>query len=381
MSENAPNTPPPPITPTAPQPTRSPAGQRTPPYQPPQNFQQPPPRSSGCGKVVIFGFIALFVLGAIGICTLIGAFLLVSVASDGFDILSNERLERTQVSERIIGGNRDAKNIIAVVRIEGMIRSDADGFIARQIRRVKADTNVKAVVLRVDSPGGTMSGSDYYLHLLNKMKAERNIPVVVSMGSMATSGGYFVSMAGDEIFAEPSTITGSIGVMAALFNAAELLDKIGIESTPIASGDYKLMGSFMKPMSEEERVIWQNLITDNFDRFQEVIRNARGDLANNQVAWDKMITGQIYTAREALADGLIDEIGFLDDAIAQAGRLAGLQEREYKVIQYRPQLSFVETLLESRTPNALLSGQTLYEISTPKIYLICPRVVPIEGMR
>ena len=373
MSENTPNVPPP-------QPHHVPQRPH-PPHQQPYPHQ-PPARSGGCGSFFVKGLVFLIVCGMLGIGILLSAAFLYSVAGEAFaEIAAGIERQERQITERFVSGNREAENKIAIITIEGMIVSNEDGFIARQIRRVMADDNVKAVVLRIESPGGTMSGSDYYLHLLNKMKAKREIPIVVSMGGIAASGGYFVSMAGDEIFAEPSTITGSVGVMAALFNASELFDKIGIETTPIASGDHKLMGSFMKPMSEEERVIWQNLITDNFDRFQAVIRNARGDLANNQEAWNKMITGQIYTAREALADKLIDKIGFLDEAIAQAGKLAGLQERDYKVIQYRPQLSFVETLLESRAPNTLLSGQALYEVSTPRIYLICPRVVPMDGMR
>jgi protease-4 len=164
-------------------------------------------------------------------------------------------MENKKVSEKFFSGNHDSNEKIAIITIEGMIISNEDGFIAKAIQQATADENVKAVVLRVDSPGGTMTGSDYYLHLLKKMKSERRIPVVVSMGSVAASGGYYVSMVGDEIYAEPATITGSIGVIASLFDASELLDTIGVKSTPITSGPFKAMGSFAKPMSEEERAI------------------------------------------------------------------------------------------------------------------------------
>ena len=306
---------------------------------------------------------------------LIGSCYLFSIASDAFGEIKTDREEKA-LTEKFVAGDRKANDKIAVIAIEGVITNNEDGFIARQIRRVLSDTDVKAVVLRVESPGGTMSGSDYYLHLLKQMKTQRKIPVVVSMGSIAASGGYYVSMVGDEIYAESSTLTGSIGVIASLFNAAELLEKIGIESTPITSGPYKTMGSFAKPMSEEERVLWQRLIDDNFERFKQIIREGRKELANNPGELDKLATGQIFTANEALANKLIDTIGFLDDAIERAGELADLGSG-YRAIRYKPKLSFMEAMLEGRTPNKLLSGKTLSDMTTPRIYLLCPQVVPM----
>jgi protease-4 len=395
MSEHTPDsqnthtptsTPPPPASPhpaAAPQfpPTppysRPMAGRYTPPpYPPPHDYQQPPARSSGCGQFAILGLALLFVFGVVGVCMLVGTAFLFSVATDALGEISEEKT----VTERVIAGDRNASEKIAVINVEGVIVQNADGFIARQIRRVMSDTKVKAVVVRVNSPGGTMAGSDYYLYLLNKMKSERRIPVVVSMGTTAASGGYYVSMVGDEIYAEPSTITGSIGVIASLFDASALFEKIGVESTPITSGRHKAMGSFMKPMGEDERAIWQHLIDDNFDRFKKIIREGRKEFADNPEALDKLATGQIYTANEAVANKLIDKIGYLDDAVQRAGRLANLNERDYKVIQYRPKLSFMDTLLESRSPNPLMSEKTLSEITTPKVYLICPYVIPVGGM-
>jgi protease-4 len=323
------------------------------------------------------GLIILVVLGVIGVCTLVGAVFLYSVASDAFTEISSENDTKT-VSEKFISGNRSADDKIVVLSIENFISSNADGFVAKQIRRASADTKVKAVVLRVDSPGGTMAGSDYYLYLLKKMKSERNIPVVVSMGSVAASGGYYVSMVGNEIYAEPSTITGSIGVIASLFDASELFKMIGVASTPIVSGPHKAMGSFSKPMSEEERAIWQHLIDDNFDRFKQIIREGREEFANNPEELDKLATGQIYTANEAVDNKLIDKIGYLDDAIKRAGALANMSERDYKAIQYTPKLSVMDVLLETKAPNTLISGKTLTEITTPKVYLICPYVFPGE---
>ena len=325
----------------------------------------------------MMGFFSLCVLGMIGVGVLFGCVFLYTVATGAFDEISTDQQEKT-VTEKVIGGNRKADDKIVIITIDGVIVSNADGFIAKQIRKVAADTDVKAVVLRVDSPGGTMAGSDYYLHLLKKMKKERRIPVVVSMGSIAASGGYYVSMVGNEIYAEPSTITGSIGVIASLYDASELFKKIGVEATPIVSGKHKAMGSFSKPMSEEERAIWQNLIDDSFARFKEIIREGRKELANNSDELDKLATGQIYTANEAVAHKLIDGIGFLDDAIERAGELAKLDEKQYKVIQYKPKLSVMDTLLDARAPNKLLSEKTLSEVTTPRVYLLSPYVIPVD---
>ena len=380
MSENTPNVPPlspPPQQQPIPPRSRPTGGYHTPPPYPSQHYQQPPVRSGGCSRFFLYGFITLIVLGMVGVGVLIGSFVLYAVATDGMSVLMAENQEK-MLPERTIGGNRTANNVIAVITVEGMIMSNRDGYIARQIRQAMRDDKVKAVVVRVDSPGGTMSGSDYYLHLLKQMKSKRNIPVVVSMGPIAASGGYYISMIGDEIYAEPSTLTGSIGVIAALFDASELLKTIGVEMNPVVSGPYKTMGSIAKPMTEEERALFQRLIDDNFDRFKEVIREGREHFANNPEELDQVATGQIFTANDALANQLIDKIGFIDDAIERAGKLAKMAERDYKVIQYRPNLSFMDSLLESRTSNKLLSGKTLFDMTTPRIYLLCPQVIPIH---
>ena len=385
MSENTPDTPlsppsvPPPQSPPFPPRVRPVAERCTPPHPPHPHvhYQQPPARSSGCGRVAVFGLVTLIVLGVIGVGVLVGSIFLVGVATKAFDEISGERDEKT-VAEKFIGGNRSAQDKIAVITIDGVIYGSADDFVVKQIRRVLTDTRVKAVVLRVNSPGGTMSGSDYYLHLLKKMKSERRIPIIVSMGSVAASGGYYVSMVGDEIYAEPSTLTGSIGVIASLFDASELFKKIGVEPNPITSGEHKTMGSFMKPMSEEERVLFQRVIDNSFDRFKQIICEGRTEFANNPAELDKLATGQIFTANDALKNGLIDEIGFIDDVISRAGTKANLDKRDYKVIQYKPKISVLD-LLESRTSDALLSGKTLSEITTPRIYLLCPYVIPVEG--
>ena len=168
MSENASETPSPApnVPPIPPQPHPI-----TPPPHPSTGYrtQPPPPRSSGCGKAIVIGLVSFFALGIVGICVLIGSVVLFAVATGAFDEIASEQQEKT-VTEKFISGNRTADEKIAVITIDGMITGSADGFVAKQIRRVISDDKVKAVVLRVNSPGGTMTGSDYYYYLLKKMK-------------------------------------------------------------------------------------------------------------------------------------------------------------------------------------------------------------------
>jgi protease-4 len=381
MSETVPTDPPPQphSQPVPPRPRPAAGYYAPPPYPPypPAYYQQPPARPSSGGRLFVYGLIFLAVLGMVGIGTLIGSVFLYAVATDALAEITLDRDEKT-VTEKFIDGKREAKNKVVIITLDGIITNDADGFVAKQIRRVTSDETIKAVVLRVESPGGTMSGSDYYHYLLKAMKTERTIPIVVSMGSVAASGGYYVSMVGDEIYAEPSTITGSIGVIASLFDASELLKNIGIEPTSIVSGKHKAMGSFLKPISEEERALFQNLIDDNFERFKEIIREGRKGFRNNPAKLDELATGQIFSAKEARNNGLIDKIGFIDEAITSAGTLAKLSAGDYQVIQYKPKLSFMDSLFESRSPSSVLSGKTLSDVTSPKIYLICPYVIPVE---
>jgi len=353
-------------------------GSATPPLY--QFTHYPPPHtrsSSGSGWGGFFlGSCAVLVVG------MIGGFLLLFLIVGSMVQMSGSLGDMTDdtLTEKFVSGNRHASSKVAVLTIEGIITGSEDSFVARQIRHITKDDNVKAVVLRVESPGGTMSGSDYYYHLLKQMKRERNdLPIIVSMGSIAASGGYYVSMVGDEIFAERSTITGSIGVIASLYDASELARKIGVESTPITSGPHKSMGSMMRPMSREERVIWQSLIDDNFERFKEVIREGRDEFDRDPESLDLLATGQIYTATEAEANHLIDHIGFIDDAIAAAMNRAGLNAKSAKAVKYRPKLKFMDVLLESRSPDNILGTKTLQDLTTPRIYLLCPHVLPIGG--
>lgn len=344
-----------------------------PPYPPYQNvyYQQP---SVGCGTylfrfavggVLLFvgGFLMIFFLGVLGL------------AMSGS--IEQVGMQEKPLSEKLVQGDWSSKSKVAIISINGMIMESENGYIPKQIKQVLKDKDVKAVVLRVDSPGGTMTGSDYYLYLLKEMKSKRNIPVIVSMGSMAASGGYYVSMVGDEIYAEPTTITGSIGVIVPMYKGVGLCEKIGVESTPITSGPLKTMGSFDKPLTDEQKAVWQALVDDNFKRFKNVIIEGRENFNADPKKLDDLATGQIYTATEAEENGLIDKIGYLDDAIAAAMKKAGLSENTSKTIRYRPKMSFMEAITEAKAPKTVLDTRTLFNLTSPKVYLLEPNSLPL----
>jgi protease IV len=233
-------------------------------------------------------------------------------------------------------------------------------------------------VLRVNSPGGTISGSDYMLHHLRKLIEVGNnakIPIVVSMGSLAASGGYYVSMCvGDTpetIFAEPSTWTGSIGVMIPHFNVADLMEKCGIQEDAVVSHRLKEMGAITHKMTPEERKIFQQLVNDGFTQFKEVIKQGRPKFLQDPAALDKLATGQVYTADQALKLGLVDKIGFVEDAIQQAIQLAHLDPANVKVVKYKEETRLSDLLFGESSAKSSFDLAAILETATPRAYYLC----------
>lgn len=308
---------------------------------------------------------SLFTLAAISL-------MVVSVILCGFVGFYGDYFDTTGgISEKYVSGSKSSSNKIAILSIEGVIM-EGDGFVKHQIDRIKEDDAVKAVVVRVDSPGGTVTGSDYIYHHITKLREEKKVPVVVSMGAIAASGGYYVSMAvGDQeksIYAEPTTTTGSIGVIIPHYNVTGLMQEWKIEDDSIASGPRKQMLSMTRQLTEEERKLVQEYVMESFSRFKDIIKTGRPAFRENPEKLDELATGEIFTANKAKSNGLVDEIGFLEDVVARAAELAGLSESTARVVKYeRPPALFdlgdVGAAEASRTQLGLL-----FELSTPKAY-------------
>jgi protease-4 len=327
----------------------------------------PPPRRSPWRRVFTVVMVMVLVGSLFFNLLLLG---IVGVLAGGAD---GDR----KVQEKFYSHNKDARDKVAIISVEGVILESEEGFVKRQIDRALKDDNVKAVVVRVDSPGGSVSGSDYIYHHLRQLKtSDRKVPIVVSMGGIAASGGYYVSMAvghtPDVIFAEPTTFTGSIGVIIPHYNLGGLMQKYGVESDSVASHPLKTMGSISRPMTEEERKIFQRLVDDGFDRFKSIIRSGRSKFDKDPAALDKLATGQIYTADQAKASGLIDQIGFLEDAVDRAIALADLDKAEVKVVKYKQELGLAAALMGGQArQKTVLDLQAILEMTTPRAYYLC----------
>lgn len=291
---------------------------------------------------------------------------------------------RHRVQEKFYSHQRYGSQKIAIISVEGMI-FEGDGFVKRQIDRAKEDEAVKAVVLRVNSPGGTVTGSDYIYHHLCKLAEHSRVPIVVSMGGLAASGGYYVSMAVGQtpgsIFAEPTTWTGSIGVIIPHYNASELLNRFGVKEESITSHQLKNMGSFTKPMTEQEREIFQALVDDSFGRFKQIVKSGRPGFEKDPAALDKLATGQIFSADQAKQSGLVDEIGFLEDAIDRAIELAALDKDDVRVVKYNPEPTLASLLFGASVEGPRLDLATVFEMATPRAYYLWTRLPPLVRNR
>ena len=216
-------------------------------------------------------------------------------------------------SSRFVLGDK-----VGYVTIAGAITSSEK--IIEQIDIFKDDGSVKAIVLRVNSPGGGVSPSQ---EIYDEVKAAAAVkPVVVSMGSVAASGGYYIAVPAQRILANPGTITGSIGVIMQFTNVEELLGKVGLKSQVVKSGLHKDIGSPVRPMSSADREILQSLIDDVYAQFVQAVAESR-QMEPEKVR--QLADGRIFTGRQALEAGLVDELGGYQDAIRVAAELAGIK--------------------------------------------------------
>ena len=227
---------------------------------------------------------------------------------------------------------------IALVRIEGVIM-DADEPV-EQLRTFAENPAIKAILIRIDSPGGAVVPSQEIYDEVKKIRTAGKQKVVVSMGTVAASGGYYIASASDKIVANPGSLTGSIGVIMELPNVEGLMKKIGVESTVIKSGAHKDLISPFRKMGEEERQILQRVMDDVHDQFIQAVSDGR---KLEKAAVTALADGQVFTGRQAKAKGLVDELGSFEDAIALTGELAGIVGRP-TVVEPKRRFSFSEWL-------------------------------------
>ena len=230
---------------------------------------------------------------------------------------------------------------VALIRIEGVIL-DAQATIS-ELKQYSENPLVKAIVLRIDSPGGGVVPSKEIHDAVKRVKNKSNKAVIASMGTVAASGGYYIAAATDRIIANPGTLTGSIGVIMEMANFEGLMKKVGVEGVVIKSGRFKDVGSPLRKMSDEERKLLQSVMDDVHHQFIQAVADGRS-LEVSDV--EPLADGRIYTGRQAKEVRLVDELGDLDDAIHIAADIAGM-EGEPKVVEPRKRFSFRD-IIESR---------------------------------
>ncbi|MBA2442884.1 MAG: signal peptide peptidase SppA [Rubrobacter sp.] len=301
----------------------------------------------------------ILVLGVLFVLTVGLVVLVVAVSAGGNGDTAGSSAERASWEEVYVSG--EGADRIAVVPVVGAIAAGEGGLLGDQTASPEAlraqldqaadDDSVRAVILEVDSPGGGVVPSDVMHQEVVRFMEENEKPLVVSMGSTAASGGYYISAPADRILANRSTMTGSIGVVFPYTNFEEALDDFGIDYDPLTSGEFKDLASPADELTDEEREILQSQIEDSYDQFVGVIAEGR-DLPEERVR--EIGDGRTYTGSQAEEIGLVDELGNLEDAARASRELADLEEAE--VFRYEPRqglLSSLQARLVPRPPEAL----------------------------
>jgi len=241
--------------------------------------------------------------------------------------------------EQVISGK--GKNKILLLDISGVIQEEETSLfsgepdlvarVKEQLTKAARDETIKGVLLRINSPGGTVTASDLIHHEVMEFKKKTGKKVFAVIMGVGASGGYYIAVSADKIVAHPTTVTGSIGVIMLNVSLQGLLEKIGIENETIKSGDKKDMGSPLKKMTEEERALFQGVIRALYDEFVNVVAQGRQNLTEEKIR--TLADGRIYSSQQALATGLVDQIGYLQDAFELAKKETGLEQA--KLVLYK----------------------------------------------
>jgi protease-4 len=255
------------------------------------------------------------------------------------------------LEERLVQGESGPK--LLLLDVDGVLSEEAEGgtlglgaresAVARvreQLELARRDSDVRGVLLRIQSPGGTVTASDVVYREVLRFKEETKRPVVAHCLGVCASGGYYVALAADRILAHPTTVTGSIGVLFSGLSLAGLLERYGVEDQTIKSGEFKDAGSPWRRMTPAERAQLQSVIDDLHGRFVEVLRAGRPAL--DPAAAARLADGRIYSARQAREAGLVDDVGYLGDAVAELERRLGVTQS--RVVAYRRPREWSENL-------------------------------------
>jgi protease-4 len=308
--------------------------------------------------VFIVLLICFVVFGCIGALFVAGFYVAGSAFSGMTDVSAFETKRNKFVEELVEGGNF-ASNKIVIVDVKGVIMNADGGFsqiansktICDQLEQARNDVKVRAVILRLDTPGGEVTAADMIHHKIMQLKGE-NVKVVSCMESVAASGGYYIAVASDYILANRLTTTGSIGVIIETFNYQSLFNKIGLKAEVYKSGEMKDMLSGARPRTEAEKQLVQDIISEVYNEFVNIVAEGRKSkkITAEMIKTTQIGDGRIFSGQKALELGLIDGVGYFDDAIDKAAELAKIKSN-YKVVTYRKVFSFSDFFMSMKGPD------------------------------
>lgn len=270
----------------------------------------------------------------------------------------------TGLMEKVVSEG-DAKNKIAVVDLKGVIDDENVSKLKRQLKSARKDKTVKGLIVRVNSPGGSVSASDRVWNEIKKYRADTNEPAVAFMQQVAASGGYYAAVGCEQIVAEPTVITGSIGVITGYAAVQELLEgKLGIKPVVVKAGEKKNWPDPFQPPSEQQvQYLQERLVQPAFNRFKQVITESRRQLSAEDV--NNIADGSIYNAGKALELEMIDEIGYLEAAVSVVSELGELDNP--KVVEYQQPFSFREIFRPGLSGALNFDAGKVFELATPKV--------------
>lgn len=252
---------------------------------------------------------------------------------------------------------------IAVIPIEGIIADDR--AVLEQIRSFRDDRSIKGYVVAINSPGGSVGPSQSIYSELRRLREEGERPVIASIGGVGASGGYYIALGADSIFALPGSLTGSIGVIMELPEIGELMDKVGVDMRVIKSAEHKDVGSIFREMSPGDSAVLNSLVQDVYDQFVDAVAIER-KLARTRLL--PVADGRVLTGRQAHRSGLVDRMGNVQDAIATAGRMAGLGSDPKVAFPKEDRPTILDVLLGRTTVGALERFmRPLEQVSTPRL--------------
>lgn len=256
----------------------------------------------------------------------------------------------------------DVDGLMVNKRRSGLLRTGENpvSLFVEKLDKAADDSSVKAVVLRLNSPGGTVSASDIMYHELLEFKRATGKPVICCVVGLGCSGGYYLACGCDGIIVQPTAVTGNIGTIFQTFSVAGTMEKIGVKAVTIKSGELKDMASPLHDLSDDERQVLEGIIDDLYRQFLEVVRRGRPKLSEQKIR--ELADGRVFTAKQSLQEGLVDKTGYMKDAIEWAKQMCGI-EKAKTVIYHRP---------SSYTPNAYGSAAANMEGLGPLINIDLP---------